>query len=184
MGLRKVPSAYQIRYGGCKGMLALDPNLPQGKKILQYRDSMRKFDCSHKDLEICEFSRPSKLWTLFPSCVYVFAIFAWEYRLFFHSRKKWPYWCSKQFLHKSSIHHVCMNEHAKTFFDLNIELASRKIHVYIGKNPFPACICIANIGDIALVSRSFSCSLEYSKWLANFESFSRGLKTGTTLTLS
>ncbi|XP_048583369.1 uncharacterized protein LOC5504594 isoform X2 [Nematostella vectensis] len=63
LGLEAVevfPSAYQIRYAGCKGMLAVDPSL-RGE-VLQYRDSMKKFQSSHKALEICEPSRPNRLY--------------------------------------------------------------------------------------------------------------------------
>ena len=30
-----LPSAFQIRYGGCKGMVAYDPTLDKSKKIIQ-----------------------------------------------------------------------------------------------------------------------------------------------------
>lgn len=63
LDLDPIPSAYQIRYGGCKGMLAIDPRLPQGEdqEILQWRKSMKKFSSSHLALEICEATKPSKL---------------------------------------------------------------------------------------------------------------------------
>lgn len=63
LGLDPTPSAFQIRYGGCKGMLAIDPRLPNGdnQEILQYRKSMQKFNSKHSALEICEATRPSKL---------------------------------------------------------------------------------------------------------------------------
>jgi RNA-dependent RNA polymerase len=38
LGLQHQPSAYQIRLGGCKGVLAVSPNL-EGEQI-QVRDSM------------------------------------------------------------------------------------------------------------------------------------------------
>jgi len=60
LDLNSIPSAFQIRYGGCKGMLAIDASLPPGRQILHYRKSMRKFDCQHEDLEICDQSKPSK----------------------------------------------------------------------------------------------------------------------------
>lgn len=54
LNLDPIPSAYQIRYAGCKGMLAIDPSLPHGdfREILLYRRSMRKFDSNHRVLEI------------------------------------------------------------------------------------------------------------------------------------
>ncbi|GBO32236.1 hypothetical protein AVEN_233978-1, partial [Araneus ventricosus] len=48
------PSAMQIRYAGCKGMLVVDPRL-KGKEIL-FRKSMKKFDSDHNSLEILKFS--------------------------------------------------------------------------------------------------------------------------------
>ncbi|GIX70159.1 RNA-dependent RNA polymerase 1 [Caerostris extrusa] len=48
------PSAMQIRYAGCKGMLVMDPRL-EGKTI-KFRKSMKKFDSDHTYLEILKFS--------------------------------------------------------------------------------------------------------------------------------
>ncbi|KAG8189298.1 hypothetical protein JTE90_019058 [Oedothorax gibbosus] len=48
------PSAMQIRYAGCKGMLVVDPTL-EGKQI-KFRESMRKFESQHESLEILKFS--------------------------------------------------------------------------------------------------------------------------------
>lgn len=63
LDLDPTPSAYQIRFQGCKGMLAIDPSLPNGdvKEILFYRKSMNKFVSSHSALEICEATKPSEL---------------------------------------------------------------------------------------------------------------------------
>ena len=62
LDLYPIPSAYQIRFQGCKGMLTMDPSLPHGdvREILQYRKSMKKFDSSHTALEICEATKPSE----------------------------------------------------------------------------------------------------------------------------
>ena len=62
LDLYPIPSAYQIRFQGCKGMLTMDPSLPHGdvREILQYRRSMKKFDSSHTALEICEATKPSE----------------------------------------------------------------------------------------------------------------------------
>ncbi|KAF8790403.1 putative RNA-dependent RNA polymerase 1 like protein [Argiope bruennichi] len=48
------PSAMQIRYAGCKGMLVVDPTL-QGKDI-KFRKSMKEFDSDNDSLEILKFS--------------------------------------------------------------------------------------------------------------------------------
>ncbi|KAG8189296.1 hypothetical protein JTE90_019056 [Oedothorax gibbosus] len=55
------PSAMQIRYAGCKGMLVVDPTL-EGKQI-KFRKSMKKFESKHESLEILKFSekRPAFL---------------------------------------------------------------------------------------------------------------------------
>ncbi|GFS52508.1 RNA-dependent RNA polymerase 1 [Trichonephila clavipes] len=52
--LDKKPSAMQIRYAGCKGMLVVDPRL-KGKTI-RFRKSMKKFESDHNSLEILKFS--------------------------------------------------------------------------------------------------------------------------------
>lgn len=63
LDLDPIPSAFQIRFQGCKGMLAIDPSIPKGdvKEILLYRKSMNKFVSTHTALEICEATKPSEL---------------------------------------------------------------------------------------------------------------------------
>lgn len=51
-----VPSAIQVRFAGCKGVLTLDPRLPE--KIAVFRPSMRKFESRHRRLEVLQTSRP------------------------------------------------------------------------------------------------------------------------------
>ncbi|XP_033101390.1 probable RNA-dependent RNA polymerase 1 isoform X2 [Anneissia japonica] len=53
------PSAFQIRYGGCKGVLAVDPTIP-GEKIV-IRKSMKKFESDDCDLEKMTESKPGRL---------------------------------------------------------------------------------------------------------------------------
>lgn len=54
------PSAFQIRYGGCKGMLTVNPRL-DGEQIV-FRESMRKFDSSAEWLGILKYSKPRSLY--------------------------------------------------------------------------------------------------------------------------
>ena len=58
---RYLPTVYQIRYRGYKGVLTLDPNL-QGNTLVQFRDSMRKIK-GGADLSFCvvEYSKPYAL---------------------------------------------------------------------------------------------------------------------------
>ena len=56
-----IPSAFQVRVAGCKGMLAIDPNSTLNDYYIEVRDSMMKFTSSDWNLEICEYSRPITL---------------------------------------------------------------------------------------------------------------------------
>jgi RNA-dependent RNA polymerase len=55
-----IPSAYQVRIAGCKGMLAIDPESRLDQYYIKVRDSMVKFKSDNWDLEICEYSKPRK----------------------------------------------------------------------------------------------------------------------------
>ncbi|KAK3298117.1 RNA dependent RNA polymerase-domain-containing protein [Chaetomium fimeti] len=48
------PTCFQIRWGGAKGMLAVDPRLDGN--IICIRPSMEKFDSNDKQLEICDMA--------------------------------------------------------------------------------------------------------------------------------
>ncbi|KAM5569729.1 RNA-dependent RNA polymerase 6 [Rosa sericea] len=53
---RDPPCAYQIRYGGCKGVIACWPPTGDGFR-LSLRPSMNKFESDHTTLEICSWTR-------------------------------------------------------------------------------------------------------------------------------
>jgi RNA-dependent RNA polymerase len=55
-----IPSAYQVRIAGCKGMLAIDPESRLDQYYIKVRESMEKFKSDNWDLEICEYSKPRK----------------------------------------------------------------------------------------------------------------------------
>ncbi|XP_013789033.1 RNA-dependent RNA polymerase 1-like [Limulus polyphemus] len=56
LNIETCPSAMQVRYGGCKGMLAVDNQL-QGE-VMHTRPSMKKFEFSSSSLEILNWSHP------------------------------------------------------------------------------------------------------------------------------
>ncbi|CAH1261858.1 Hypp2472 [Branchiostoma lanceolatum] len=60
LGVTPVPSAFQIRYGGCKGVLAQDPTLGD-TDLIHIRDSMKKFESEHKTLEVTSVTTPGSL---------------------------------------------------------------------------------------------------------------------------
>ncbi|CAF0817509.1 unnamed protein product [Rotaria sordida] len=51
-----ISSVLQIRYGGCKGTIAVNPLLDGKEKQLLIRPSMNKFECEHQMLELCKRS--------------------------------------------------------------------------------------------------------------------------------
>lgn len=56
-----VPSAFQVRLGGAKGMLTVwdeaFPNHLKGEVDVILRNSMKKFDCGHTDIEVVGYSK-------------------------------------------------------------------------------------------------------------------------------
>ena len=56
-GSTEYPSVFQFRLGGCKGVLAVDPNV-KGREV-QIRPSQEKFPAKYYGLEICRISQYS-----------------------------------------------------------------------------------------------------------------------------
>eukprot|EP01041_Mallomonas_annulata_P004112 gene4112-8170_t len=58
LGLKTIPSAFQIRFGGMKGMLTVMPDhyFPE-KNYINFRKSLIKFESTHKVLEINSYSK-------------------------------------------------------------------------------------------------------------------------------
>lgn len=54
------PSAFQIRFAGYKGVLTTDPQIQDN--LIQLRPSMRKFQSSHRRLEVLQTSRPQAVY--------------------------------------------------------------------------------------------------------------------------
>ena len=62
LGRRHMPSVLQIRYGGCKGTVSVDPKLDDEEHQLILRFSMLKFTSDHDQLEICKISSARALY--------------------------------------------------------------------------------------------------------------------------
>lgn len=58
-----MPSAFQIRFGGCKGVVTQDPTLGNDADhdVLVIRKSMHKFKSDSNNLEILEETRPGNV---------------------------------------------------------------------------------------------------------------------------
>jgi RNA-dependent RNA polymerase len=54
-------SAYQIRLAGCKGLIIIDPQSTLEQFYIKIRPSMKKFECNDWTLDICDYSRPSRM---------------------------------------------------------------------------------------------------------------------------
>ena len=65
LGLKVIPSAFQIRFGGCKGVVSQEPNIDYEKDVLVIRNSMKKFNSTSKKLEILQVTNPGKERTFF-----------------------------------------------------------------------------------------------------------------------
>lgn len=58
LNIHPVPSAFQIRFGGCKGVVVQWPSLGYEKDLLYIGDSMEKFHSKSHNLEIIEITKP------------------------------------------------------------------------------------------------------------------------------
>ena len=56
LNIRCSPSAFQIRYGGCKGVVSVCPDVEDDQ--LHVRDSMEKFKSDHYELEVVQYTKP------------------------------------------------------------------------------------------------------------------------------
>lgn len=66
----------QIRYGGCKGVLSISPELNGCSQQMVLRHSMRKFSSDYDILESCRISAPRK--TL---CSWIFIGILWIFQV-------------------------------------------------------------------------------------------------------
>jgi hypothetical protein len=57
IGLTYVPSCFQIRYAGVKGLVAIHPDLGE-RDVARFRRSMVKFESAHDILEVLNWSKP------------------------------------------------------------------------------------------------------------------------------
>ena len=60
LNIRSSPSAFQIRYGGCKGVVSVCPDLEADQ--IHVRKSMEKFKSDHYELEVVTYTKPGNLW--------------------------------------------------------------------------------------------------------------------------
>ena len=58
--LQVTPSAFQIRFGGCKGVVSVWPGISDESK-LQVRKSMTTFMSTHNVLEVIQWTSRGKL---------------------------------------------------------------------------------------------------------------------------
>lgn len=56
------PSLFQIRFKGCKGVVAIDPSLDGNQLVI--RESMNKFESEHGEIEVMSTSQPRKFFTM------------------------------------------------------------------------------------------------------------------------
>ena len=61
IGMDITPSLFQIRFKGCKGVVAIDPTL-FGNQIV-VRKSMNKFESEHGEIEVMSTSQPRKFYS-------------------------------------------------------------------------------------------------------------------------
>jgi len=63
LNIRSSPSAFQIRYGGCKGVVSVCPDLEADQ--IHVRKSMEKFKSDHYELEMVTYTKPGNCQFIF-----------------------------------------------------------------------------------------------------------------------
>ncbi|CAF5043556.1 unnamed protein product, partial [Rotaria magnacalcarata] len=83
-----IPSAYQIRIAGCKGLIIIDPQSTFDQFYIKIRPSMKKFECNDWTLDICGYSRaiPSRLNNQF---IWLLSDLGVSDKAFFRLQQRW-----------------------------------------------------------------------------------------------
>jgi len=84
----KIPSAYQIRLAGCKGMIIIDPQSTYNQFYLKIRPSMKKFECNDWRLEVCGYSEP-KTSRLNNQIIWLLSDLGVSDQVFFRLQQRW-----------------------------------------------------------------------------------------------
>ncbi|XP_077981928.1 uncharacterized protein LOC144436934 [Glandiceps talaboti] len=62
IGRSIVPSAYQIRFGGSKGVVAIGTDFSDDEEMIEIRGSMQKFESNHSKIEVMSVTSPGRLY--------------------------------------------------------------------------------------------------------------------------
>ena len=75
-----VPSAFHVQYGGCAGVVCVDPTLTSD--TIQVRGSMEHFRSKHNGLEVVHTTRPETLYTSrqVPNILHHYIIYCLDYK--------------------------------------------------------------------------------------------------------
>ena len=88
--VKYLPSVLQIRYGGCKGVVMVDPNL-KGAKQLVIRESMKKFNPGSKPFQemwLCNWSQPYSYGNLNCQFIMLFSALGVETEVFLQKQRE------------------------------------------------------------------------------------------------